>query len=77
VDQALAVLKAAEDDRLRAYFVLSLLTGVRTEEARALRWDHVHLNARGRTSRCGCLCGQVATSRPGLQALAGAARACR
>jgi integrase len=46
VDQALAVLKAAEDDRLRAYFVLSLLTGVRTEEARALRWDHIHLNAR-------------------------------
>jgi hypothetical protein len=46
VDQALAVLKAAEDDRLRAYFVLSLLTGVRTEEARALRWDHVHLNER-------------------------------
>ena len=39
--QALAVLKAAEDDRLHAYFVLSILTGVRTEEARALRWDHV------------------------------------
>ena len=46
VDQALAVLKAAEDDRLRAYFVLSLVTGVRTEEARALRWDHVHLDGR-------------------------------
>ena len=26
-----------------AYIVLSLLVGVRTEEARALRWDHVHL----------------------------------
>jgi integrase len=26
-----------------AYIVLSLLVGVRTEEARALRWDHVNL----------------------------------
>jgi integrase len=40
VDQALAVLEAAKGDRLCAYFVLSLLIGVRTEEARALRWDH-------------------------------------
>jgi len=46
VAQALAVLKAAEADRLNAYFVLSLLTGVRTEEARALRWDHVDLDGR-------------------------------
>lgn len=44
VAQALAVMKAAEGDRLYAYFVLSLLTGVRTEEARALRWDHVDLD---------------------------------
>ena len=29
---------------MRAYIVLSLLVGVRTEEARALRWDHVDLN---------------------------------
>jgi integrase len=28
-----------------AYIVLSLLVGVRTEEARALRWDHVDLHA--------------------------------
>jgi integrase len=28
-----------------AYIVLSLLVGVRTEEARALRWDHVNLHA--------------------------------
>ena len=27
-----------------AYIVLSLLVGVRTEEARALRWDHVDLD---------------------------------
>jgi integrase len=44
-DQAAAVLKAARDSRLGAYVVLCLLTGVRTEEARALRWDHVDLDA--------------------------------
>jgi integrase len=44
VGQAEAVLKAAEKDRLHAYFVVSLLTGLRTEEARALRWDHVDLD---------------------------------
>ena len=44
VAQARAVLKAAESDRLNAYFVLSLVTGVRTEEARALRWDDVDLD---------------------------------
>jgi integrase len=27
-----------------AYFVLSLLTGIRTEEARALRWPHIDLD---------------------------------
>ncbi len=41
--QARAVLKAAGADRLNGYFVLSLLTGVRGEEARALTWDHVDL----------------------------------
>ncbi|MEV5500544.1 site-specific integrase [Nonomuraea fuscirosea] len=39
--QAEAVLKAAECSELHAYVVLSLTTGIRTEEARALRWDHV------------------------------------
>lgn len=43
--QAAAVLKAAEDSRLGAYVVLCLMTGIRTEEARALRWDHVNLDA--------------------------------
>jgi integrase len=38
---ATAVLEAAKGARLHAYVVLSLMTGVRTEEARALRWDHV------------------------------------
>ena len=32
---------AARGTRLQAYVILSLLSGVRTEEARALRWDHV------------------------------------
>jgi integrase len=32
---------AAKGTRLEAYITLSLLTGLRTEEARALRWDHI------------------------------------
>ncbi|MEU4701780.1 site-specific integrase [Nonomuraea dietziae] len=40
-EQATAVLEAAETSPLHAYVVLSLTTGIRTEEARALRWDHV------------------------------------
>lgn len=46
LDQAAALLEAAEDSRLHAYIVLCLLTGVRSEEARALTWDHVDLNAK-------------------------------
>ncbi|MGW1143075.1 site-specific integrase, partial [Streptomyces zhihengii] len=41
--QAQAVLLAARPSRLYAYLVLSLLSGVRTEEARPLTWDHVYL----------------------------------
>ena len=41
LDQAKALLAASEGTRLHAYVVLSLLVGIRTEEARALRWDHV------------------------------------
>jgi integrase len=41
LEQATAVLKSAKASQLNAYIVLSLLTGIRTEEARALRWDHV------------------------------------
>jgi len=41
--QAAAVLEAAAESRLGAYVVLCLMTGIRTEEARALRWDHVDL----------------------------------
>jgi integrase len=39
--QAKALLAAAEPTRWHAYVALSLLVGIRTEEARALRWDHV------------------------------------
>jgi integrase len=41
--QAEEVLKAAEGKNLYAYVVVSLLTGARTEELRALSWDHVDL----------------------------------
>lgn len=44
VKQADAVLVAARGSTLHAYFVLSLLTGIRTEEARALTWERVHLD---------------------------------
>jgi integrase len=53
VEQARALLKTAAGDpgsekgaepyRLHAYVVLLLTTGVRPEEARALRWDHLDL----------------------------------
>jgi integrase len=43
--EAAALLAAANNDpRLGAYVILSLTTGIRTEEARALRWDHVDLD---------------------------------
>lgn len=41
--QAKSVLEASEQSPLRAYVVVSLLTGARTEEMRELRWDHVDL----------------------------------
>jgi integrase len=41
LEQAVALLAAARGTRLEAYIVLSLLSGMRTEEARALGWDHV------------------------------------
>jgi integrase len=42
--QAEAVLQAARHSRMHAYVVVSLLTGARTEELRALTWDHVDLD---------------------------------
>ncbi|MBP0460825.1 site-specific integrase [Streptomyces montanisoli] len=41
--QAEAVLRAAAGTSLHAYIVVALLTGARTEEMRALTWDHVFL----------------------------------
>ena len=45
LDQARTVLKAAQESRIYAYVVLSVVTGLRTEEARALRWAEVDLDA--------------------------------
>ena len=44
LDEANTLLAAAEGSPLGAYVVLCLLTGVRTEEARALTWEHVDLD---------------------------------
>jgi integrase len=44
LEQAASLLAAADTSPLGAYVVLCLLTGVRTEEARALTWDHVDLD---------------------------------
>jgi integrase len=44
LDQAVAVLDAAEGTSMYAYIVLSILIGARTEELRALTWDHVDLD---------------------------------
>jgi integrase len=45
LDQAAALLNASEGTRIGAYIALSLGTGIRTEEARALLWEHVDLGA--------------------------------
>lgn len=42
--QAEALLAVAENTSLRAYIVVSLLTGARTEELRALSWSYVDLD---------------------------------
>jgi integrase len=46
LDAAKAILLAAEESRLYAYVVVSLLTGARTEELRALTWARVDLEGR-------------------------------
>jgi integrase len=43
LEQASALLAAATDARMHAYIALCLSTGIRTEEARALRWEHINL----------------------------------
>jgi len=47
--QADDVLERTKPDRLHPYIVVSLLTGARTEELRALEWRHVHLSGRPET----------------------------
>ena|SRR5215469_1923456 len=69
LEQSLALIRASAGSRIGAYIALSLGTGIRTEEARALRWDAVDFgdedatpHAR-RTSRSGGRCGAAATPR--------------
>jgi integrase len=45
MEQAEEVLAYTRDRPMHCYIVLSLLTGARTEELRALRWENVHLEA--------------------------------
>ena len=45
LEQAQALLQAAQDSHLHAYVVLSVTTGLRTEELRALQWSEVDLDA--------------------------------
>jgi integrase len=45
VEQATALLTESQKSRLYAFITLCLLTGVRSEEARALTWEHVDLKA--------------------------------
>jgi integrase len=45
LDQAQELLRAAGGSRLYAYVVLSVTTGLRTKEFRALRWKEVDLDA--------------------------------
>ena len=46
LEQATALLEASRGTPVHAYIVLSLLTGARTEELRALTWAHVDLIGR-------------------------------
>lgn len=49
LEQARALIETASDlerHRLGAYVILCVQTGIRTEEARALRWEHVDLDGR-------------------------------
>ena len=45
LEQAQDLLRAAAGSRLYAYVVLSVTTGLRTEELRALRWNEINLDA--------------------------------
>ena len=45
LDQALAVLDAANGERLWPYVAVSMLGGIRTGETRVLRWSEMDLEA--------------------------------
>lgn len=54
IEQAHAVLKVSRGSWLHGYIALSVFTGVRTEEARPLRWRNAHLNpVAGQVCTCG------------------------
>jgi integrase len=54
IEQAHAVLKVSRGSWLHGYIALSVFTGVRTEEARPLKWKHTHLNpVAGQACTCG------------------------
>jgi len=54
IEQAHAVLKVSRGSWLHGYIAVSVFTGVRTEEARPLKWKHTHLNpVKGQTCTCG------------------------
>jgi integrase len=56
------VLTKTRPDRLHNYIVLSLLTGARTEELRALRWENVHLDGDAKTGAATPVHGGLAVS---------------
>jgi integrase len=62
LEQGTAMLEEAKSSRLHAHVVVSLLTGIRTEEARALRWSHTSAGHSGRSPRTP---GSGRTGRPG------------
>jgi hypothetical protein len=68
---ALSAAARAAWPRTCAYVMVSLCTGVRTEEARALRWEHVDFGdpasilPRPASVRCGGRCAPGGTPRPG------------
>jgi integrase len=54
IEQAQAVLRASRGQWIHGYIALSVFTGVRTEEARPLKWGHTHLNPlAGQLCTCG------------------------
>ncbi|MDA1359815.1 site-specific integrase [Glycomyces luteolus] len=54
LEQGKALLRASRGKPIHAYIAMSMFTGVRTEEARPLKWQHTHLNpVKGQICSCG------------------------